>query len=128
MTDNLSGKGSSIRTTKNYYLASTASTLTNRNHTTNMSGDWTVNASVTWQEGDNTEIRVYGLKPDGTLVEWVYSRRWHEPQALGVKATPDTPLSAIMFHNGDGVQVSHQGSAREDLKLTVSVDSSILSL
>lgn len=70
-----------------------------------MSGNWTVNSTITWNDG-TTQIRVYGLKPDGTIVEWMYNRGWSGPNPLGAKATPGTPLTAMVFQDNNGVQVS----------------------
>lgn len=69
-----------------------------------MSNQWSISASFSWN--DFQHIRVYGLKPDGTIVEWQYDGSWTGPSVLGPKADPGTTLAVVHTENNSGVHVS----------------------
>ena len=49
---------------------------------------------------------MYGLKPDGTIVEWQYDGSWTGPSVLGPRADPGTTLAVVHTENNSGVHVS----------------------
>ncbi|KAL9087053.1 MAG: hypothetical protein Q9165_006881 [Trypethelium subeluteriae] len=86
-----------------------------------MSKYWTApTATISW---DNLKhIRVYGLNPDGDLVEWAYENdnTWKGPTPLGVRGSPGFAVAAT--NDGNRIRVYYHGQNHNVYEMTYEPD------